>query len=512
MSKMLQVRVDQDMIHTYTQHGFLHAIVSAEDKVCHEETTEVADIRIEDYELYTWDSKTDELWFKEVKDNHLLFFANKWNHGMNMVFWRECQENDQISVNIYKQLFSNAWSNISVFVANEMPRETSLLHTDYVVTGYFSKDGVFYSNESGWHNRTNIKTEMPVTVTLIKDGDKFSYEYVDLDNHKQKTEISAKWEANDKCYIGFCVNLGNSIYYDWMFSNYIQLCGCWNGIIPIDFIVNWHKDWCVHTSNHLIDYNKINQSDLKRMGCSLLEFIKLQIDLDYYVEIENNDNITLNFSDERHGKFFHQNLIYGYSDEKQLIYILYYDRGYVSQATMSYEDFESERNRNDARKLYMLKYNPCYEKYELSPKRLLYVFSDYQKNENISYYDSFYDNQLIGCACYKQYCDLELLKKVSWDVRRVHLLYERNKCNLKRIEYMCYLGYLSQEDADEMFSTLKKECDKLIVARNLFLKKRICGKFSGEKVQQNIREAYACDEMFTQQIITCLSKIVDEQS
>lgn len=507
MKKILPINANPCM-HSYTQHAYLHAIASSTDKVVYDLSDAVAEISVENYDSFKWSSKSDELTYSFSKERHMQFFTNKWNHGMNMAFWRDCKENDSIRFTIYKQLYSNAWSNISLFVTSKDTLDILQLNSYDIVAGNFAKDGIFHSGDKGFHNRIHYGLKMPITICLTKEQDCVYIQYENDSFSSKKILVGTTNSAENEYYIGFSVDLRNSIYYEWMFSNYIQLFSRTTEIIPIDFIVNWHKDWCVHTANHLIDYNKVHIRDITTLHISLLDFVKQQIDINQYIEIELNDNMKVNIPDEQAGPHFHQNLIYGYSDEKELLYVLYFFQGNIRTAEVSYSDFESERNHNESRIIYMLRYCPCYEKFELSLPRLLNVYKEYKADTNISFFDSFYDDgYFVGSKCFRQYCDIALLEKTFWDIRFPHLLYERATCNLNRVEYLYFIKVISEADYERMAELLKKEQEMLLSARNAIFKWNISGKPSLSDLRTFMATAYEADEKFTDDIINCLSSL-----
>ena len=507
MEKILPIN-SKPYMHTYTHHGYFHAITSSDDKVCTDEKGTVADIKVQDFDVYDWTIDNEKLQYSITENKHIIFRADKWNQGMNMSFYRECQYNDMLRLTIYKQLYSNAWSNISIFITRKGTLKLTRQSSCDVTFGNFSKDGIYYSIEKGLHNRLRYTSKKDITIEMEVEDNNVFIKYCDDDCSSDRILISRLEGDSRDYYIGFIVNLGNSIYYEWMFSNYIQIYADTTAIMPIDFVVNWHKDWSVHTANHLIDYAGIEQKDVKRLNVSLLDFIKKKIDMNNYIEIELNDNMKWNIPDEKYGKYFHQNLIYGYSDEKECLYVLYYNKGNLAQTQITYSDFESDRNSKDYRMIYMLRYNPCYEKFCLSIKRLLQIFSEYQSGDNISYYDNFYDDTMLGINAYKLFCSNEFSNLITDDLRVPHLLYERTICNIDRIKYLYDSGVFTELEYEELLAILKVEERALLLARNIVLRNRIKGEKTLDRLQEYMNEALCKDIDFTKNIIKYLSNCI----
>jgi len=491
-------------IHTYTYHGFLHAITCTEDKVCLDERNTVAEIIVNDYEKHEWQVQNDQLRCFRDSDGKLCFLANRWNIGMNMAFWRDCKTWDELTVRIEKQLYSNAWSAITVFLIKASENHPIDFDAPKISIGRFEKDGVFYSTEPKVHHRIEAGLKKPVGIKLVRENNDVYVECAE-DGYSWKRFLLCQVDQQDEYRIGFAVNLGNNAYYEWMFSNHVQLSACPNAIIPIDFILNVHKDWGVHTTNPLVDYGRMKKKDLKPLKLSCLEYIKLQIELDNYVEIEINDNINLGLSDETCGRFFHQNLIYGYDDQKGCLFTLFYDQGRVTEGEISYKDFESERNQGGSCNLFTMRYNPCYEHFALYPDRLVQLFRDYRDSVNISMYETYFkDGYIVGNSVFQYFAVGDGRERFYSDIRVLYLLYERAVCNQDRIEYLQARGLVSENACQDIKKTIKEQVDELRFVINIYFKRRIRRKLRCGDFDDNMRRAVDLENRIVDQFIEIL--------
>lgn len=503
MKKKLPIQRTPYM-HTYTQHGFFHAITCTDDKVCLNEKDTVAEIIVRDYEKYEWQEQKDQLRYVLDTDGKLCFFANRWNTGMNMAFWRECKVCDELTLRIEKQLYSNAWSAISIFLIKASENNPIDFDAPKISVGRFEKDGVFYSSEPKVHHRINAGRRAPVEIKLVRENEEVFMECAE-DQGVSKRFLICQLEQQDECRIGFSVNLGNNAYYEWTFSNYVQLFARPGSIIPVDYMVNLHKDWCVHTTNPLVDYHRIKKENLNILKLSCLEYIKLQIDLDNYVETEINDNLNFGMLDEEGGKYFHQNLIYGYDDEKGCLYTLFYYQGKVAESEISYDDFESERNQGGSDNLYMMHYNPCSEHFALYPDRLVQLFREYRDGVNISMYEPFFrDGFMIGNSVFQYFALGDGREKFYSDVRVLYLLYERAACNQDRIEYLNARGLLSENAYQNLKEIINEEVNELRYVKNAFIKRHIKGMLQLGDFDDNMRRAAYLEKRFVDQFIELL--------
>ena len=508
MKKTLPINEDS-YIRTYTHHGYLFSIASTDDKVCHSENDAVADISVKNYDQWSWETQNDQLKYHIGKEGNITFFTNRWNIGMNMAFWRVCHQFDEIELSINKQLYSNKWSSITLFITDSNTGDMLNLNSYDISLGNFASDGVFYSTETNIHNRIMPNQQKPLTLKLSKNDKDIYIEYSNKDEYSGKILIKQLENEYTSCRIGFAINLGNSMLYEWTFSNYIQIQYNKDKIMPIDFMFNPHKNWSVYTHNLLLDYIKKSETEIVNSGINLLEYTKKQIDKNRYVEIVLNDNIHTNKSD-KDGAFFHQNLIYGYDDEQQCLHMLYYNFGRTEAVQMTYSDFLSDRNKMQNRNFYVIQYNPCYEHYFLLPKRLLQLYKEYRDEENISYYEPQYEiGYIIGLGCIKHFCTPEGLKHLLSDVRISHLLYERSICNRDRIQYLLAKNIIDLDTYNKITQILEEESKILFLTRSNVVKKLVAGYISETQIQDNLNRVLELELQFLDIIISSLEEYTD---
>lgn len=468
MKKTLPINNDP-YIRTYTHHGFLQSIISSRDKVCYDVTDAVAEVVVDRYENYDWEVDNDRMTYSIEEGNSLSFFTNKWNYGMNIAFCRKCQKTDEISFTINKQLYSNAWSAISIFLIKDNVEHYNSLDHYNIVVGNFEKDGIFYSVQKGIHERIKSGLNKPLNIKLLRDNSSIYIQYSD-DTYSSETILICELDNDDEWKIGFGINLGNSMYYEWLFSNYVQLFVDKNGWMPIDYLVNQHKDWSIYTTNPFIDYHCRTLEDLDIIGCTELQYIKMQIKLGCYVEVLINDRLNDKKSSGE-GSFFHQNMIYGFDDEEEVLYLVYYKMGKLEHNKLSYSDYESERNQLSSRKIYIHKYNPSYERFHLSTKMLAQVYFDYLQGDNIALYEPYLEEEgVFGLSCYERICRFEEMNNVIADIRITHLLLEHTECNIDRVKYLFFCSQITDEKYNILNNYLQIQKQNLFIARNKCLK------------------------------------------
>lgn len=243
-----------------------------------------------------------------------------------------------------------------------------LLDDEYIYRlGNFCKDGVYLRINNRSKSIPKLKKKLPLVLKIVRQGDCFS--------------SYCKWEENEVLLntwkytsengfglrIGFEVKLNDNAFFDWKFSNYIQIWGDLDKEgVKIDYMWNPKKNWYTYTTNYFLDYNVENNESIACYGVSRLEYVKRSIEANRYIELWINEDILDGVRRTQNGHF-HQNLIYGYDDYREELYVLQYVNGYPKEQKMSFEMFESEENISDVfDKIVTISYNPDYAGFELS--------------------------------------------------------------------------------------------------------------------------------------------------
>lgn len=389
MIKILPINKKPSM-RTYTHHAFLHSIISSDDKVEKNEQS-ITEFSVVDYELREWKCEKRNIRYERV-DNNFVVWGNKWNTDMDVVFWRPCRNLDSIEIEIHKQLYSNVWSGISIFITKKNTDMINNIVCTDVRVGSFSKDGVYFvlANQShkvlkrNWlNNRIKLIREDQSVYMLFQETEEVSR--IDLVESLDSEEY----------VIGFAATFGCNSFYEWKFSNYINVAINFNRPVIMDFIWNTNKNWSPHSSDYFIDYQCEDRDSVNLFGYSELDFVKQMIQAGRYIEVEINNNLNVGISDEE-GPVFHQNLIYGFDDEKACLYLLYVKYGQIVTNQLAYEEFESERNQQYNRKYYVYRYNPGYEGWNLSVSHILQLFEEFSSSINISNYFSGQEEFFCG--------------------------------------------------------------------------------------------------------------------
>lgn len=513
MDKILPIN-DEPYIRTYTHHGFLHAIISSKDKVEQDENQAVVSVHVKDFGASDWKIQNDNLKYQIHENDRIHFYANRWNLGMNAAFWRECNPVDEIELTIHQQYYSGPWASINVFITDENQTDMIDRFRYCVQLGNYSKNGIYIMSK--WIKPVeelspNIANEdvsyyipqLPLHLKLSKVDCKVYMEYTDNAGFHDKFIVAQEEQNITLGRIGFEICLGNNSYYEWTFANYVQLHYS-EEVLPLDYMVNVQKNWKVYSCDYFFDYMKLTEKEITSEGLSTLDFIKKQINLNRYVLMNINDNIHFGITD-KNGAYFHENLIYGYSDSDEILYTLSVSYGKIKATTLTYSEYESERNQKSGRFLYLLNYNPAYEGCPLSKNHLLQLYKEYRDGINISNYEPRKEQDMFGIHCIEYLTSQEGLKKLMNDSRISYLLLEHTKCNIDRLQYIFHKSFINEDQCNQMTQILENESHSLEIILKLALKVKYGGTAIEKDIQENIEDVYHYEREFITLIIKALS-------
>lgn len=509
----IQLPVNENpFLRSYAHHGYFQIIETSEDKLAKDNDI-VAKVSVSNYLKENFHIIKNKIRYTN-DSNQFIFYANKWNIDLDAAFYKELnQTEDEIEIRIDNFLKSGPYASIKVFASsfsiNELDTyDKSVDSIDFgVCLGIFSKDGIYTSTQQYLIEKLYKPNNEEVILKLfIKDNCIYG-------NYKTKNKVSEdlliKKISSDESFrtIGFAVCLGNNKYYENLFLNFINLEFYRYGAARLDFINSPIKNFTTFTTNYFIDVYLINEIEISKFSLSTLEYIKTQLSLGHYIVTLINDNINSNRTDEN-GCYFHENLIYGFDDDAQILNIFYYDNGLIIKSSISYNAFNSERNKKTDNILYVLNYNPHSGPLIFSNEILARKYEKYIFPQNCEVEHSTYEfiNSVKGINCLETLKSEQYIRYLVKDIRISHVLYERAMINENRIEYL-FARQLIDEHAYNKLKTLATIITKKThLIRNLTLRIRMSKQIDTKKIQPHMNELFVLDKDFSLQLIDALNK------
>lgn len=511
--KILPVNTNP-LIRTYSYYGFINAIISSEKYV----GDVVAELELENYQKEVWKEKCERL-STDVEGDCIKFIRDNSYYKMNGCLYRPLQKTDSIHIKINFQLLSQPWGAINIFVSDL--EELHILEDDEYICrmGLFNKDGVYVRTFNNQKDIKKINNTLPIHLMIKYHEGEVSF-WVGNTADEMKLlcveNISDKHLANR--IIGVQVKLNDSAYMYWLFSNYIQLsCDNENMDVKVQYFYGLKKNWEYYTSNYFVNFSIKKKSELSYWGIGILEYIKYCICQSRYVETWINQYFVYGRKEYHKKHHFHQNLIYGFSDETQELYILgYTNNGLMAVDRITYQDFLDNRNYNVEKDI-LIEYEIEMdgEGYDFDIKYITEMVYQYLTGTNSSLFCHHLlpgDKRKYGIHIYDELMERKGIKNILGDRRITHIIYEHKECMKKRLEYMRERGFFSTVQTELLIEKLNPMISYAKKLRNISLKYAMVERTqeSFDDIKKRLEELKKKDADFMKKLYELLIEVNEE--
>jgi hypothetical protein len=276
----------------------------------------------------------------------------------------------------------------------------------------------------------------------------------------------------------------------WILSNFIQTCfdkDFSKSPVPFTF---YSYDF---TMSPWLKHEKVQRKTVDHLSKDIVNFIKTCINDNKYVQLYLDEYHVPNRVDSNKFHYIHENLIYGYDDEKRNFTILGFNENMIFKSTtISYEQFlraylgvtnqieskilnqQLHPNSIDIFNIInMFEFNNN-GNYSFNKKLVLESLKDYKEGNNTSERFAMIRepwDRAYGMDCYKHfinYFERLLNNEAIYDIRFLHNLWEHKLLMSKRVDFMQKNNYINLEsDTIKKFETIEK---KVLSLRNTMIK------------------------------------------
>ncbi len=236
-------------------------------------------------------------------------------------------------------------------------------------------------------------------------------------------------------------------YLPWFHSNYIQLCCSADfleqGTMHFDF---YNYDFTVHPLPWL-DIQRISRNLLSASYTHILHFLKDSLDRGLYVYLFLDEYYLSNKASYRSNHFYHDNFIFGYDDGDNILHTAGFDKtGIYKNYRMPFVELEGAYNHVEIIKdeldyVHLFQFKTSGQ-YDFDVKLVIRLLKEFIDSDNTSNHFSIFKNpknQVYGIKVYHymiEYLESLLVRKISYDIRPFHILWEHKKCMKARIKFI----------------------------------------------------------------------------
>lgn len=312
-------------------------------------------------------------------------------------------------------------------------------------------------------------------------------------------------------------------YLPWFYNNYIQLC-CKIDFhtvhdVPLDFYLPLKKDCNYYLNNPLLFSQVIRKSVVETMGQDIVAFFKNCLDRGFYIDTFLNELYIPERIGYRRSDYFHDNLLYGYDDEREVFYLAGYSQFSTFVASIC--------TYNELRMAYAscpeeLWYKCIYlyhieldqggaeagERFSFDIGLFKLSLSDYLHSINSSQCYATFNNPTqrmkFGLEIYDSLIE-NFSTNLFWeDLRPLHILWEHKKGWMDRVSYLHGQGFLNSSDYERVMPQFEYLCEKSLQTRNLQIKRMIKNKNYEESIFKNIDEIKQTEARVIQDLLSII--------
>lgn len=410
---------------------------------------------------------TSESLMCENNSDELVFTAQNHATHLKGLLYLKVSGNFELSFHVKQHIYNSPWSLISAFVANELDvfnDKYSKTNKPYMF-GYFKKTGYckFIGNESKSVD-LSIKNNNTYWIKIRTLKNKV-YSYASLNGSDWNNICCDSTKINDKYYIGIYLDIGEYSYYNWLYSNHIQIY-CSNILskcyTPIEYFSQNDTTGTTKTNPFICEY-KIPYNLIKTYDIKIESMIKYCIDNTLYLDLPLNEKFIRNRWAYNNRNYTHYNMIFGYNDENNSASVYgYNEQSKVSASVIDYDSLQAAFNQSDGQDVILRKYDMGYYPEELNVNLIRNLIEDYLYSKDSSWRYSGIcvkrDNCSFGISVYDCITNNENnFLHFLCDLRAAYFLTEHKKIMKERVAFLIKKNIVSGYFAH----TLVKKSEKL---------------------------------------------------
>ena len=460
MIKLLPINNDP-FIRPYTHNMFVDAIINNETTVGNKHAV----IRIIENEKRNWIFKSHESYI-EYENDVLTVHLDKYFNGDIVSMYRDCYAEDELTIKVDYLQFSSPHTSIYLFVKDfcENKEEKVYLFGKNICYDYFANRNEYDEEMSKIRERIYTGCNLCWYKLKICDGHIKMFISLNGDQWEQKDDYIVDKIKTGKYKIGFDLEIQENQYFNWLFTNFIQLQLPLTVPFEPDYFTQPIKNWKRFTINPFIDFSIENKIILDYHKWSIWDYIKICIDNGKYINLDLDEIfIEGRWHNVNKRSYQHENLIFGYNDLSKEIYLLGSNSGKAEINIVPLTTFQLAYDAcSNCERLYLMKYEVDVNMYKLNIKYMIKLLNDYiygnDSSENMRGLTAPI-NMAWGIKLYDEFLKEENLDDVASDTAIMYVMHEHKKCMKERLKFLIARKIINKNesidiinDVDELYN------------------------------------------------------------
>lgn len=489
-------------IQAYAHHAFMLAILENEEHT----GEEYFRFRIEEYGNDMWETELENAEFHSQDTGSLSLYGTEYAMSVKGLLYRRCKEKDAISVKLEKQLYSQGDSVFSLSLSPGDFAEAERMRNPLFVVSLVRRNGMFVVNDSVFCNEKQVSWKTgtyPVWLKIERNGREVK---VFLGYEEGKWQLVMRQELSEvygeNCYIGISADGKYNQFYDWYFSNFVQLyCNSTEEIVgwmlSMDYYNLPNRNYNTQYANQFLEYQHEDYADAISGFGSVSEYVKWKLRCGKYVELWLDEFYIRGRASFRKKHYEHGNLIFGYEEDK-LLMLGYGSR--AEQGELDTAEFDAALNlKRYEGKICSISYHPNSTPFAFCPAKFKEMLYEYLHGIDSSIHTANLLTMKKGIYGRKIYDFLTETEKgvtlLLKDIRVGYLICEHNRVMRQRIRFLIRRGYIGEEQGEALERDFEIICRKSEELKLLLMKSKSGGVLP-ERVCNKLREIAKREDEF----------------
>ncbi len=298
-------------IRTYTNDLYLHAVLSSN---CGDNDLlaclNIENFKHEKYNIVSQNDNADIIFNNSKVEIH----GSKSNKHTKVFIYRKINSADELVIKVDLQQYNSCWSSVNIFATNKVDLNNDdnqfncrvgVINNGRIICNCFRK---FYSFVS---NKYSVFKPYYLKITLHEN---YVKGYISLNGTEWDELCECSIEACSDQKIGIDLDFYPNIYWQWLYSNYINIYFNLNWDIHINYLTAPMRNYNFSSLNPIVYFKRENPHFVLDQNESYVKYIKSNIEHRQYVELYFDEFFvphSINFH-SRH--FLHGILAYGFDD------------------------------------------------------------------------------------------------------------------------------------------------------------------------------------------------------
>lgn len=456
---------------SFTHHSYLHAILESEQFI----GEDLFRFKVKDYNNYAWNIDQNNVSLKCIGEDEFRVTASPFSEDEICSIMRLCDSQTFLSVELWQQLYTWSECSFSIVISEDQKPKDNCIKFQHV-----SSSGISYKylEECVKIRKTN-ECHMPIQLSIQRNNEMIYYRLLNDRNEWEdvyESTLPSEWRDR-KLYIGILADAGENEFYNWKYSNYIQLRYRLNTrFISLDYYNITPKNANFHFLNNFFEFINIDPYEAESLYGGICNCIEWLISKNRYVGICLDEYYIPNREAYKRNHYIHQNIAFGYNKISKTIKLLGYNI-YLEECEISYhileEAFTASAKESN---LEVIEYKPndillTFNKQSFSNMIESYLYSQ-DTSINMSNIVGF-RKEIYGLNVLRELLKPENKVDIVSDKRVSFIIYEHNLIMKERLKFLKEKNIYPNIDFDLLITEFDEILSLSICLKNLALKEFI---------------------------------------